>query len=171
MNEQEIVDYLKQNREKGVVYDFMPSDVRCWCSEHRDEFIFNFYSTGCGWHDKNKYSIDCNGSSVYCLPEDYEPEPPFKAHYEEFDIDKAGFFYVKKGSDLIYYHWFNWQKFIRENFDKYNNFGGWLFGDKLWSTNVLMTDIAERELYGSVAKDKTVVPVTPTKIKFWRYKE
>lgn len=169
MNENEIISYLKENRKNGVIYDFMPSDVRCWCSEHRDESIFYFYSTGYGWH--YRCSIDCNGTSVYTLPEDYEPEPQFKPHYEEFDVNENGFFHIMKGSDLIYYHWFNWQKFIEENFDKYNNFGGWLYNDKLWSTKVLMTDIAERELYGSVAKDKTVVPVTPTKIKFWRYRE
>ena len=30
MKEQEIVDYLKENRTKGVAFGFMPNEVREW---------------------------------------------------------------------------------------------------------------------------------------------
>lgn len=166
MTEQEIVDYLKENKRKGVAFAFMPEDVKEWCKQHSNESIFIIYY-------KDDWEIDscirCYYNGIYALPDAYEIKPEFKAHYEEFDIDKDGFFYVKKGSDLIYYHWYNWPKFLDENFDNYNNFGGWLYNDKLWSTNVLMSDInSDTSVYSG--KDKTVVPVTPTKIKFWRYK-
>lgn len=166
MDELEIVAYLKENKTNGVVYDFMPPDVRRWCEKHHDEFIFECYHS-CDWHGNCAIG---NGNYVYSLPDDYEQEPQFKPHYEEFDVDKNGFFRILKESESIYYHWFNWQKFIEENFDKYNNFGGWLY-DKLWSTNVLMTDIDRHETCVYSGKDKNVVPVTPTKIKFWRYRE
>lgn len=166
MTEQEIISYLKENKCKGVAFVFMSEDVKKWCRQHKDEKIFIAYR-GDRWDIGS--CICCNYNGIYSLQDDYEIKPEFKAHYEEFEIDKDGFFYVKKGSDIIYYHWFNWQKFIRENFDKYNNFGGWLFDDKLWSTNVLMSDI-DSDMSAYSGKDKTVMPVTPTKIKFWRYK-
>lgn len=166
MTEQEIVEYLKENKHKGVGFAFMPNAVKEWCKVHRDENLFIVYRGGIWDID----SCTCrNFNGIYSLQDDYEQKPEFKAHYEEFEIDKEGFFRIMKGSDIIYYHWFNWQKFIRENFDKYNNFGGWLFDDKLWSTNVLMSDI-DSDMSAYSGKDKTVVPVTPTKIKFWRYR-
>lgn len=170
MTEEEIITYLKDNRVKGVAFDFMPRKVRDWCGEHRDEKIFNKFVNS-GWLT-SKITIHCDLDSIYCLSEDYKPKAQFEPHWEEFDIDKDGFFHIKRESNIIYYHWFNWQKFLRENFDNYKNFGGWLFDDKLWCTKVLMTDIADCGLFGSVPKDdKTSVPVTPTKIKFWRYRE
>lgn len=169
MTEQEIISCLKENRKKGVAFAFMPSEVQEWCAKHFSERIFYIVDEG-KWGCKET-SIMCSPDSLYCLDADYEPEPQFKPHYEEFDVNENGFFHIMKGSDLIYYHWFNWQRFIEENFDNYNNFGGWLY-DKLWSTNVLiMTDIDKREMSEYSGKDKTVVPVTPTKIKFWRYRE
>lgn len=125
MNETEIIEYLKQNKTKGVPYDFMPDDVQDWCYEHKDKSIFNVYYSD-GWNII-KSGITCCYAGIYALPEDYEPESEFKPHYEEFEVDKDGFFHIKKGSDTIYYCWFNWQKFLDDNFNNYNNFGGWVY--------------------------------------------
>lgn len=168
MIELEIIEYLKQNKEKGIIYDFMPADVREWCMTHQNEQIFNIYFSD-GWNP-TKTGINCCYAGIYALPDDYEPESEFKPYYEEFEIDGDGFFCIKKGSDRIFYAWYNWQKFLDEN-DKYNGFGGWLFGLKLWSTKLLVTDMAKRELFESATKDIAVMPVCPTRIRFWRYKE
>ena len=50
MTEQEIIDYLKENKNKGVAFAFMPEDVKEWCRNRYDRSIFmtpyEDYATG-----------------------------------------------------------------------------------------------------------------------------
>lgn len=167
MTEQEIITYLKENRNKGVIYDFMPSDVRCWCSEHRDEIIFNIYYSGSGWN--GPCTIDCGERSVYCLVEDYELEPQFKPDWEEFEIDEDGCFEFEGKR----YYYREDARFETENRNKFRGFGGWLYEGKefdLWTTTLHL--LYGGCLYNYLRSDQNAyertVPI-PTKIRFWRY--
>lgn len=153
----------------------MPQDVKDWCTEHYNELIFNIYFSD-GWNP-TKTGINCCYAGIYCLPEDYEPESEFKPHYEEFEIDKDGFFRIKKES-YTYYCWFNWQKFLDDNIDKYNNFGGWVYENPISDgkkAELLVTSPhilkRGRGLASCLLNKDEAEPARPTKILFWRYKE
>lgn len=173
MTEQEIVYYLKENKNKGVIFAFMPEDVQIWCWTHKDEPIFNLYLTD-GWSNA-RTGITCCDTNVYCLPEDYKIKQEFQPHWEEFEIDKDGFFRIKKES-YTYYCWFNWQKFLEDNFDKYNNFGGWCFinskDDLIWITyKPLINKWNGFTTTCTNSEHKEMKPIIPIKISFWRIKE
>lgn len=73
MTEQDIVKYLKQNKEKGVAFAFMPEEVKAWCEKNKDKQIFksfNDYDWGC-----ETGAIHCYGDYIYTLSENYEVEP------------------------------------------------------------------------------------------------
>lgn len=63
MSENEIIEYLKQNKEKGVAPAFMPQEVKDWCKKHQNENILRIYCVG-GW----------SRFGVYFLSKDYKPE-------------------------------------------------------------------------------------------------
>lgn len=170
MNETEIVEYLKENRNKGIAFDFMPNEVRNWCSEHRDEEIFSIFHHS-NWN--GKCGICCRDNAIYCLVEDYEQKPQFKPYLQEFEIDEDGYFYF---NDKRYYYRED-ARFETENRDKFRGFGGWLYERKdfeLWTTTPHL--LYGGHLYDSFirsdqnAYDERTVPI-PIKICFWRYKE
>lgn len=177
MTEQEIISYLKENRKKGTAFAFMPEDVQKWCEEHCDETIFHIFSDT--WLTL-KSTIFCEPQGIYCLPTAYKPEPEFEPDWEEFPIDTEGFFCVRKGVDSIYYHWWQWTKFLDENYVRYNDFGGWVYEAPLSNgekTEVLVTsprilerskDLSSLIILNGKNESK---PAYPTKILFWRYKE
>ena len=181
MNKKEIIEYLKQNKEKGVVFAFMSQDVRDWCMTHRNDPIFNIYFSD-GWNIIRS-GINCCYSGIYCLPEDYEIEPEFKAHWEEFDIDKNGFFVEEQVNTHVsprVYHWWQWTRFLSDHDAKYNDFGGWVYEMSLFGggkTEVLATsphfldDDEELSSYIRLNNKDKVKPAYPTKILFWRYAE
>lgn len=168
MTEQEIIEYLKENKTRGIVFDFFPEDVQNWCRKYRDKNIFEYFQFDRKWAGLLK--LCPRSDTAYCLKSDYIPEIGFKEHWQEFEIDKDGFFRIKKES-YTYYCWFNWQKFLEDNFDKYNNFGGWFYEqDKTWNlTHQVLS--ARCSFVLCAAEQQKVAPVIPTKIRFWRYRE
>ena len=183
MNENEIIEYLKQNKEKGIAFNFMPSEVREWCEEHKDESIFNVYYSD-GWNII-KSGITCCYAGIYSLPDDYEQKTEFKPHWEEFDIDKNGFFVEEQVNTHVsprVYHWWQWTRFLSDHDAKYNDFGGWVYEDPISEdgkkAELLVTSprILKRGrgltscLLFSNGKNEAE-PAYPAKILFWRYAE
>lgn len=171
MTEEEIISCLKENKHKGITFAFMPDDVQAWCKQHRDEKIFTVYR-GNTWDVDS--CICCNYNGIYSLPSGYEIKPKFKPHWEEFNVDEHGKFMIQHESmdcvACLYPYW-NWNGFLSDNNDKYNAFGGWFYGqDKTWNL-ALQVQSASSSLVLCAAEQQKVAPVTPTKIRFWRYKE
>lgn len=175
MTEQEIVNYLKENKNKGVAFSFMPQEVRDWCEDHKNNTIFCAYWQN-GWCEG--IDINCYAHEVYALPDDYEMAE-FEPHWEEFPINKDGMFFMI--SDKVYhYYWWNWIDFLNCHHDEYNDFGGWVYesphsdGEKV-EFLVTSPHILERNKDLSAfivlnGKNETR-PAYPTKILFWRYKK
>lgn len=161
MTENEIISYLKENKNKGVAFDFMPSEVKDWCMARQGEPIFNVYFAD-GW-DNTKTGINCCYAGIYALTDDYEPKHEFKPDWQDFDIDEDGYFQF----DGKKYFYRDDARFETENRDKFKGFGGMLF-DEVWKLVPRVVD--ERGFAWEVYKlNEKVCPVTPTKIRFWRY--
>lgn len=175
MTEKEIIAYLKENKNKGVAFAFMPSEVQEWCRKHCNEQIFHIFDDD-RWPNY-KTIINCYSYNVYCLAEDYESKTEFKPHWEEFDINSDGYFIEEESNECqqppVEFRWWIWQNFLTKHSDKYNAFGGWLFNNKTWCTNPQI--INEEEgiaiVSDTITKDRFCEPMIPTKIRFWRFKE
>lgn len=155
MTEQEIIQYLKENRNKGIAFAFVPEDVKNWCEKHKTERIFDCFQNG-NWDTETCIALCLN--SVYALSDDYEPEKPFRPHWEEFEIDECGRFIF--GDDS--YLWHQWSNFLDDNFAYFDNFGGYVYKElpqKSWQT------------YPVISYNEKEPPLFPSKIRFWRYQE
>ena len=167
MTEQEIIEYLKQNREKGVAFAFMPEEVKHWCGFHSPLKIFKIYD---GVWLGPWIIRSFNASNIYCLSEDYQPEPEFKPHWEEFEVDEDGCFHDDGDLPCKWYRWFD---FLNVNADKYNGFGGWLYVGTDVEPTWYMTpriDVGGKTFVWAEA-DLEAKPAMPMKIRFWRYAE
>lgn len=167
MNEQQIVDYLKENFTRGVAFRFMPNEVQRWCMKHRDEDIFFRFSEEYGWGSK-QLKICCLNSSVYALDHDYELKPEFfKQDWVEFEIDENGMFSFEGKR----YYYREDARFEIENRDKFKGFGGWLSCDGNWRTYpALYREIDDIACYNGSC-DCECEPAVPLKIRFWRLKK
>ena len=87
MTEEEIIQYLKMNKNIGIVFKFMPEEVKDWCRK---------YSKKLYWYDMD-ILVDCwsNGGfekrlyddKVYAISEDFKYENPEQIK----DFDKIKF--------------------------------------------------------------------------------
>lgn len=189
MTEQEIIQYLKDNMEKGIAFHFMPEEVKEWCRK---------YSKKLCWYDVNCWS---NGGSekrlyddkIYALSEDFNMEEEPKGGWAEFDINKNGDFAVcgfrNDKNITIVYNWTQWDKPIRDNASKnFINgccaFGGWQYAN---SNRWFMTPRLKFTIPNSLTRTQisykdndTLVdcyttpsacecePAIPVKIRFWK---
>lgn len=187
MTEQEIIKYLKENRTKGVAFNFMPEEVKHWCGYNSADKIFNVYNGLCLEPGSvNRF----DGRYVYYLSEDYELKHEFKPDWQEFNIDEDGYFEFE---DKRYYYRED-ARFETENRDKFKGFGGWLYtegGRQIWSMTPRISvrdsditwsepDINGEHQNGSMTPRSDVAWSEPdieskssisTKIRFWRYKK
>lgn len=66
MTEQEIINFLKENKAKGVGFAFMPEEVKNWCRYQNSKRIF------CVFVDEDWRSIDTDyyrfeNEEIICL--------------------------------------------------------------------------------------------------------
>lgn len=176
MTEKEIVEYLKNNRTKGVAFGFMPEEVQLWvrelghirqCIRFEAEEWKTLFTTNI-W-DK------CDYSQILALPEDFELEEKSEGGWVEFDITDKGLFFLeytdRGGSNVSHrFYWHQWSQFLEYcDLDelKYTVFGGWQYKDcDAW---FLTPQIAmQGHFYNLCTKDDDPKPAIPTKIRFWR---
>jgi len=179
MTEQEIVSYLKENKDKGIASGFLPEDVRAWAFIAPIS-IFRFFD-GKEWIKSEKPFIRYN--DIICLPDNYEAKKEQKGEWVDFDINKNGDFEISGIENdkniTIIYNWTQWDKPIRDNASKnFINgccaFGGWQYPDSsYWSTypqvkqgqgNNYSSYYCEKEQ----GEDYQTNPAIPVKIRFWR---
>ena len=167
MTEQEIMDILIQNREKGIAFGFLPVEVQEWCKARMNQHIFNVYRDD-EWFN-GESCISCSNSHIYTLTKDYKPKPRFDPHFVEFDIDKNGYFYYEGKQ----YYYRDDVAFEKRHSYIFKGFGGWLYTtdnkQQVWSTVPFV--LSDNDNCAVTESNEEAKPIYPTKIRFWRYAE
>ena len=116
----------------------------------------------------------CDGDGDYLC--NFERRPPhacelrevkvYEPHWEEFDVTDGYFTSKELEADYPYYDCI---KFLNES-KKHNAFGGWYYPNEGWSMFLWVVDENNNthSLYGI---NNNVKPISPSKIRFWRFKE
>lgn len=174
MTEQEIIDYLKNNKKEGRILAFMPDEVKTWCEEHMKELFV--------WQNHRWYKLDVvyiSTNDAVTLSDDYKVKEESKGRWVEFDINKNGDFEIcgiaNDKNITIIYNWSHWDKPIRDNASKnFINgccaFGGWQYeGNKRWYLAPAVK-LQDDEIWNSYVIEESgeATPAIPTKIRFWR---
>ena len=174
MTEEEIVQYLKMNKNIGIVFKFMPEEVKNWSSKHSEKLCW--YDVDCwinGGTEKRLYD-----DKIYALSEDFKMEENLKGEWIEFEIDEDGYFCYIAESERdehckFYYSWWSWQKFLddnRENLRVFTAFGGWQYeGSERWYLAPAVK-LKDGDYWNSYVIEVSgeATPVKPVKIRFWK---
>ena len=180
MTEQEIIDYLKQNRTKGVAFGFMPKEVRDWCC-NRPNYCNDFlqYKNG-AWRDEycfvNPKDIKEMASEeiiILALPYSFQiqqKQQKKKGSWKEFEIEPYKDKAYRFSADNRAFNWFDWQYFLQYSLDcnlGFTAFGGWQYKDcDTWFLTPQIT--MQSHYYNLCTKDDEPKPAIPIKIRFWR---
>ena len=175
MTEKEVVDFLRNNRTKGVAFLFLPEDVHDWIHEHFDDPNLFYLDSMGKWQYFKDTNFNNYDNVVFALPDTFYPQKP-KGGWEEFEIDQRGNFHCFKDDDMHYFFWANWGIFLKAFSDEYTAFGGWQYPNcgawymnpKMLLSDAIDTHYADVLFQGEPAK---CMPATPCKIRFWREKE
>lgn len=191
MTEQEIINILKENKEKGVAYLFLPEQVRDWVHDKLfDKILLVLDSMGnfIRFEDVEEGLINTEDydNVVFALPGDYEPKQESKGEWVEFEIDSDGFFAFRFSDNNVpkFFFWWNWQKFLESSHQSnwgFTAFGGWLYdksggGDWVLSPQVGLIDDSGNapfilNQYSHTYEKERITPAIPVKIRFWREKQ
>ena len=185
MTENEIIQILKDNKEKGIAFGFLPDEVIQFALKHKENL--KFHDSEGFWIDtecQHKEGYEISIHEIVCLTEDFELKKKSEGECVEFEISHQGSFFLqyknKYGSDCSYhFHWSQWEEFLSYcwNYDlPYNAFGGWLYdktGDWVLSPQVGLIDDSGRapfilNSYTYRYEKERIIPVFPIKIRFWR---
>ena len=153
MTEQEIVEYLKENKNKGVAFGFMPIEVKEWVNTSS---IYTPYLIFDGeWKDLSADET-VDDKDIIALPGCYFAK---QGGWEEYEI-KDGRFYEEQASN---------------NDTGFTAFGGWQYSDTyadkdIWYLypQIYKESIAQRyaSYFGKDTDD--VKPAIPVRIRFWK---
>lgn len=176
MTEQEVIQYLRNNRKNGVAYGFMPVDVRRWCDKNRRSLTYFSLVDDNDWPSLEAIGYALHATLILSITEDFELLQESKSNWVEFEIDDDGDFAYLAESDKdehckTYYTWFAWQRFLedsRVNERGFTAFGGWQYQkSKTW---LMSPQVEMYETYSPCqgSQDDEAKPAIPTKIRFWR---
>lgn len=100
MTEQEIVNYLKDNKTEGRIFLFMPEEVRKWCRKHYSSLHYYVYEDGIFETMNNSNGDDICDNEIIGLPDEYEIEVPIV--FLKFNIEELEIIYhaLNSGLDL-----------------------------------------------------------------------
>lgn len=186
MTENEIVQYLKENKNKGVMFTFMPKEVREWCF-HKKEYHSDFlvYKLNRGWVEVSDDFL-LNAGYVIALPEDFKLREKPESGWVEFEINQTSKdFLVEVEKENCndcneYYCWFEVERFLRDSVDNdrgYTAFGGWQYPNSSYWSTYPQVKTGRGDNYSSYycereqGEDYEINPAIPVKIRFWREKK
>jgi len=181
MTEQEIVQILKDNKEKGIGYNFLPEEVQKWIYENFYKKILVYFDYQGKWTSIDETNlIDTSEylNHIFSLTEDFELKKEPEGEWIEFDIRNDGFIIMSK-NDTESFLWYEWETFLKyseANDFHYTAFGGWLYdksGDWVLSPQVGLIDDSGNapfilNRYSHTYEKERITPVIPIKIRFWR---
>jgi hypothetical protein len=116
MTENEIIQYLKDNKKNGVAYHFMPEEVKTWCDSHIKDLLYFDYDND-SFEAYYEASIICE-NEVVALSDDYTKPVPIinlKLNIDELKIIK---YVLEEGLDWDLFE--NDKKSIFAMLDKIN---------------------------------------------------
>ena len=164
MTEQEIIEFLKENRLIGVAFKFIPDEVKQWVSDNYNNPKLLYLTAGGKWGFFHQTDFGDYDSIVFALFDDYELPQKHSGELVEFDI-RNGFFKYLDWS----FQWFDWGAFLKfifekkfeqnKDFDYFTAFGGWKFEDDgCWHTCPTF----------KCCPGEGDKPCIPVKIRFWK---
>lgn len=168
MTEQEIIDFLKKNKETGIAFAFMPEEVQDWVNDSSRKIVYLIFKGGL-WEDL-PIEATANEEDVFALPDSFQIKQELQGGWVEFEI-KDGEFFIKYENDLVRYHWSEWNYVLVNSChykEKFTTFGGWQYKDcDGWFTS---PQIENENGYqeNHFSNDGECKPAIPTKIRFWR---
>ena len=177
MTEQEIIDFLKDNKKLGICFLYMPEEVRNWCENHMKDVVkldSNFPAKNTSpfkhkWQYLASYEeFKCN--DIIALEDQYEfKSENEKGEWIEFELKDGMFYEVQRG---VFYSWYEWAKFMSDN-PSFTHFGGYYYGIEPIPRWYMCECVAPTDCNGSIYTsytdgDKNIKPLTPKKIRFWR---
>lgn len=169
MTEQEVIEYLKENKNKGIALLFVPEDVLDWINNNYSNPKLLYLAPNGRWEKFSETDFDDYDNVVFALPDYYElPQKP-SGEWVEFEIDQRGNFHCFKDNDMHYFFWTNWGIFLKAFSDEYTAFGGWKFKDcEAWyiTPQVFLDD--HHVIVTFKGEGNSVKPAIPCKIRFWR---
>ena len=183
MTEEEIVQYLKMNKNIGIVFKFMPEEVKNWSSKHSEKLCW--YDVDCwinGRTEKRLYD-----DKIYALSEDFKMEEKLQGEWVEFGIKKNGRFTAFDVDDNDHqisfsFGWHQWSEFIDCSYEHalgYTAFGGWQYADSnTWFMTPKLRIIQDNSIsykdsdavgnYPTTPSALECKPAIPVKIRFWK---
>ena len=178
MEENEIVQYLQDNKEKGVCFKFMPQEVKKWVVKAKNRKYCMVLDSDGEWDSledtsDRDYTLDEVGAdSVWCLPSDF-PIRKSNSDWVEFDVDKNGYFHTEylidhgEGHSNRSCHYTEWNKMLIHYADNsYINFGGFQYKDSdIWFMS-LMAKHSNGNFVPSYGNNEMVSLETPVRIRF-----
>lgn len=174
MTEQEIIQYLKDNKDdgKGVSLGNMPEEVQEWIGRKFKPLEDILVMT----HDMDWCPIDDFLNLPFALSDNYELPQKLGGKWVEFEINKGKFNFIPSdmnGLDGVIESWWNWQEFLTVS-SKHNlgftAFGGWQYEDsKRWYLAPAVK-LQDGEMWNSYVIEQSgeATPVIPVKIRFWK---
>lgn len=86
MTEQEIIDFLKKNKETGIAFAFIPEEVQVWAITNPQEILV--YSRRIGqekgtWERRGGSDYPLHYDSIYALPDSFQLKQESKGECEE----------------------------------------------------------------------------------------
>ena len=193
MTEKEIVEYLKNNRTKGIAFGFMPEEVQKWAIKNLNDIeLYKADNT----FDDDFELVDINGGDltsirsekgylsvfsdiVLTLRPDFELEEKPEGGWVEFEMVNNCLFFLKytnKGGSnvsrsFLWHQWSNFLEYCDLNNLSFTTFGGWLYqassGEDRWCMSPQIED-PENFLGSESSIDEICKPLIPKKIRFWR---
>lgn len=175
MTEQEIINVLKENKNKGVANLFLPEEIRDWVSDHFSEPQLLYLDPLGKWEKFDICSVDDCDNIVFALPDDYElPHKP-SGEWVEFKINKNGYFTAYDVDDndhqiSLSFGWHQWSEFLDCSYKlglDFTTFGGWKYENcDTWFMCPMMRE--KGVSYHNTDRKKDYVGAVPVKIRFWR---
>ena len=92
MTEQEIIQILKDNKERGIGFIFMPEEVRMWITSNLNKLMY--YNGDINKFEKMKERTNCR--NYYDLILTIDDSESIEGEWVEFEIDEDGFFCYAK---------------------------------------------------------------------------
>ena len=168
MTEEEIIQYLKMNKNIGIVFKFMPEEVKEWCRKYSKKLYW--YDVDCwsnGGFEKRLYD-----DKIYALPEDFQIKKEQKGEWVEFEIEDSCFAYSHSVGTSHLFDWFDWGFFLKASKMQgwgFTAFGGWQYEDsKRWYLTPAVK--LHGDLWNSyvIEEIEDATPIIPVKIRFWK---
>ena len=179
MTENEIIQILKDNKEKGIGYRFLPEEVQKWIYDnfYKDYLVyFNYQGKWVSIDETNLINTSNYQNHIFSLSEDFKLKEELQGEWVEFKINKIGRFTDYNVDDddhqiSFSFGWHQWSEFLECSYEHgfdYTTFGGWQYeSNGYWLTEPQV--IGKEGLLTTLTDyNEDCRPAIPTKIRFWR---